>query len=341
MIFSTSVLRRVAAVSVTTLALSVSALSAIAEAITLNGAGASFPKPLYDRYFAEIADQTDIQVNYEAIGSGGGIRQFIADTVDFAGSDAVPKSEEQGQMDKGMIMVPTAGGAVAVIFNLPGVRNVELSRDVLPKIFMGEITNWKDVAPGLPDLPIRVVVRSDGSGTTSIFTGHLAAISADFDSEVGQNKAPTWPGQTLGGEKNAGVAAVVQRTRGAIGYVQADYAEENGLATAKVENKAGEFVEPTIENANTAFEGVEFNEDFTTKNSNDPNAGYPIVGVTWLLIKEEYEDAETAEAIKEVVEWILTDGQDINNSLQYTKIPQAVREDAIAAVNGGITITGR
>ncbi|MDY7015856.1 MAG: substrate-binding domain-containing protein, partial [Cyanobacteriota bacterium] len=134
MIFSTVALRRVAAVSVTTLALSVSALSAIAEAITLNGAGASFPKPLYDRYFAEIAEETDIKVNYEAIGSGGGIRQFIADTVDFAGSDAVPKEEEQDDMTKGMILVPTAGGAVAVIYNLPGVGEVELSRDVLPKI---------------------------------------------------------------------------------------------------------------------------------------------------------------------------------------------------------------
>lgn len=341
MIFSTATLRRVATISVTTIALSVSAFGAIAEAITLNGAGASFPKPLYDRYFAEIKNKTDIQVNYEAIGSGGGIRQFIADTVDFAGSDANPKAEEKAQMKKGIIMVPTAGGAVAVIYNLPGVNNMQLSRDVLPKIFMGEITNWKQVAPNLPDKPIRVVVRSDSSGTTEIFTGHLAAISSAFSEKVGENKAPTWPGQTLGGEKNAGVAAVVQRTEGAIGYVQADYAFENKLRMAKVQNKAGQYVEPTIANANTAFEGVKFNDDFTTQNANDPDSGYPIIGVTWLLIKERYDDAEKAEAIKDVVEWILTDGQAINNSLQYTKIPNAIAQQAIAKVNSGITVADR
>ncbi|MBD2578013.1 phosphate ABC transporter substrate-binding protein PstS [Oscillatoria sp. FACHB-1406] len=336
MLFSTATLRRMAAISVTTLALSASAFSAIAQAITLNGAGASFPKPLYDRYFAEIKSKKDIQVNYEAIGSGGGIRQFIADTVDFAGSDAVPKSTEKDQMKKGVLMVPTAGGAVAVIYNLPGVNNLQISRDILPKIFLGEITNWKQVAPNLPDKPIRVVVRSDGSGTTEIFTGHLAAISPTFNQKVGENKAPTWPGQTLGGEKNAGVAAVVQRTEGAIGYVQADYAFENSLRMAKVQNKVGQYLDPSIANANKAFDGVRFNPDFTTANANDPESGYPIIGVTWLLLKLNYDDPEKAQAVKDMVQWILTDGQNINNSLQYTKIPSAVAQQAIEEVNSKV-----
>lgn len=341
-------LRRVVTVSVATAALSFSSFGAIAQALTLNGAGASFPKPLYDRYFSEYKDQTGTQVNYEAIGSGGGIKQFIADTVDFAGSDAPPKDSEIEKMGKGLLMVPTAGGAVAVTYNLPGVSNLKLSRETLPAIFMGEITRWNDAKiaqdnPGvnLPNRPIRVAVRSDGSGTTYIFTRHLSAISPEFDSQVGANKAPSWPGNTVGGAKNAGVAAVVQQNEGAIGYVQADYAVENDLKTAAVENKAGDFVQPTLDNANKALEGVEFNPDFTTKNAQDPGSGYPIVGVTWLLIKKEYDNPEAAAAIKNMVQWILTDGQDINSELQYTKIPNSVAQKAIASINNGVTVAGR
>lgn len=348
MTFSTTNWRRAMTISVATFALSVSSLGAIAQALTLNGAGASFPKPLYDRYFSEFKKQKNHQVNYEAIGSGGGIKQFIADTVDFAGSDAPPKPAEIAKMKHGMLLVPTAGGAVAVAYNLPGVSDLKLSRETLPAIFMGKITRWNDAKiaaqnPGvnLPDRPIRVAVRSDGSGTTFIFTSHLSAISSEFADKVGANKAPTWPGTTVGGAKNAGVAAVVQQNEGAIGYVEADYATQNKLSTAMIENKAGSFVAPTLADANKALEGVEFNNDFTTKNSQDPSDGYPIVGVTWLLVKKQYGDAEKAAVMKELVEWILTDGQDINGELQYTEIPNTVAQRAISSIKEGVSVAGR
>ncbi|MGB6167696.1 MAG: phosphate ABC transporter substrate-binding protein PstS [Geitlerinemataceae cyanobacterium] len=330
-------LRRMATASVATVALSLSPLSA-AIAATLNGAGATFPAPLYERYFNDFQQETENQVNYEAIGSGGGIRQFIAGTVDFGGTDAPPKTDEISQMKDGLILVPTAGGAVAVVFNLP-ISDLKLSREVLPAIFEGEITRWNDAKiaadnPGvtLPNKPIRVVVRSDGSGTSYIFTSHLEAL----DSEIAANKEPDWPGNTLGGRGNEGVAAEVQRTEGAIGYVQADYASENNMKTAMLENQAGDFVNPTIANANTAMDGLRFNDDFTVANISDPDAGYPIVGITWLMIKTDYGDAEKADSIKKLVEWILTKGQNINNDLQYTKIPQATADRAISQVKSEV-----
>lgn len=337
MAFLTIALRRVATASAATFALSFSSLSA-AIAATLNGAGATFPAPLYERYFNEFKQESGIQVNYEAIGSGGGISQFIAGTVDFGGTDAPPKADEISQMKDGVILVPTAGGAVAVVYNLP-VNDLKLSREVLPAIFEGEITRWNDAKiaadnPGvsLPDKPIRVAVRSDGSGTSYVFTAHLEAIG----SSIAGDKEPDWPGNIVGGRGNAGVAAEVQRTEGAIGYVQADYATENNMKMALVENQAGDFVKPTIANANTAMEGLRFKDDFTVDNVTDPDAGYPIVGITWLMVKTDYGNAEKAESIKTLIEWILTDGQNINNELQYTKIPAATATQAINKVKSEV-----
>src|SRR4028119_1638158 len=209
----TTAFRRAATVSVATVALSLgSVYAAIAQTVTLNGAGATFPKPLYDRYFDAFKKEANIQVNYEGIGSGGGIKQFIADTVDFAGSDAFPKTDDQGKMAKGVIMVPTAGGAVSVVYNLPGVTNLKLSRSVLPAIFAGQITRWNDPkiakdnpSVSLPDRPIKLAVRADGGGTTVIFTNHLSAVDSYFKSRVGVNKSPAWPANPLKGKGNPGV----------------------------------------------------------------------------------------------------------------------------------------
>jgi phosphate transport system substrate-binding protein len=336
MAFLTIVLRRVATASAATVALSLSSLSSLAA--TLNGAGATFPAPLYERYFNDFKQETGIQVNYEAIGSGGGISQFIAGTVDFGGTDAPPKAEEKSQMKDGLILVPTAGGAVAVVYNLP-VSELKLSREVLPAIFEGEITRWNDAKiaadnPGvsLPNKRIRVAVRSDGSGTSYIFTSHLAEIG----SSIAGNKEPDWPGNTIGGRGNEGVAAEVQRTEGGIGYVQASYATENNMKMAMLENKVGDFLKPTIANANTAMDGLQFNDDFTVANISDPEAGYPIVGITWLMIKTDYSDPEKADNIKKLVEWILTKGQSLNNELQYTKIPQGTVDRAISEVKSDV-----
>jgi phosphate transport system substrate-binding protein len=333
MVFSTTTLTRACAVSfVATGVLVVTTGDAFAQ--KLNGAGATFPAPLYQRYFSDYQKQTGVTVNYNAVGSGAGIRQFIAGTVDFGASDAAPSSSEKGQMKNGLILVPTAGGAVAVVYNLAGVNNVQLTRDELGKIFSGQITNWNQVDSKLPNKPIKVVVRADGSGTTEVFTSALSAISPTFKSRVGTSKEPNWGFTVLKGPKNDGVAALVKQNDGAIGYVQDTFARKNEgatLRTAKVQNKAGKFVEPSLAEANNAMRGITFNPDFTA-NVDDPAQGYPIVGITWLLVKTDYGDAKKAAEIKKLVKWILTTGQSINNQLEYTRIPPVVAQRAIAAV---------
>lgn len=341
MVSSTKFLRRAVTATAATVAFSFNIYAALAQNVTLNGAGATFPKPLYDSYFNDPAfkQATGLTVNYEGIGSGGGIKQFIADTVDFAGSDAYPKPEDQSQMKKGMILIPTAGGAVSVVYNVPGVTNLKLSRSVLPAIFMGEITRWNDSKiaadnPGvsLPNKPIRLAVRSDGSGTTNIFTKHLAEISSSFKSKIPPGSAPTWLGNPLSGKGNPGVAALVQQTEGAIGYVEDTFAEQNKLAQALVQNKQNRFVASTTAEANKAFENANFDATFQAKGLADPADGYPIMGVTWLLIKKQYS-ADKATAVKKMVNWILTTGQNTNAKLGYTRIPTATATAAQSAVN--------
>jgi phosphate transport system substrate-binding protein len=341
MVSSKKFLRRAVTATAATVALSLNICAVMAQSVTLNGAGATFPKPLYDNYFNDPAfkQATGLTVNYEGIGSGGGIKQFIADTVDFAGSDAYPKPDDQSQMKKGLILIPTAGGAVSVVYNVPGVSNLKLSRSVLPAIFMGEITRWNDSKiaadnPGvnLPNKPIRLAVRSDGSGTTSIFTKHLAEISSSFKSKIPPGSAPTWLGNPLSGKGNPGVAALVQQTEGAIGYVEDTFAEQNKLAQALVQNKQNRFVSPTTAEANKAFENANFDSTFQAKGLADPADGYPIMGVTWLLIKKQYP-ADKATAVKKMVNWILTTGQNTNARLGYTRIPTATVTAAQNAVN--------
>lgn len=340
MILSTTALRRAVTVSAATVAISFgSVYTAIAQTVTINGAGATFPKPLYDRYFDEFKKEANIQVNYEGIGSGGGIKQFIADTVDFAGSDAYPKTEDRNQMKKGVLLVPTAGGAVAVVYNLPGVNNLKLSRQTLPAIFSGQITRWNDPKiakdnPGakLPNTPIRLAVRSDSSGTSNIFSSHLAAISPAFKSSVGASTTPNWRGNKVAGKGNPGVAALVKQTQGAIGYVESAYATQNNIATAQVQNKAGQFVSPTLQQANAAFSTATFTSDFRAVGLENPAKGYPIVGTTWLLIHQKYPNAAKAQAVKNMVNWILTKGQQYNDDLGYTSIPQRERTRVQQAV---------
>jgi phosphate transport system substrate-binding protein len=332
MVFSTTTLTRVCAVSFVATGILV-VTTGDASAQRMSGAGATFPAPLYQRYFSEYQKQTGVTVNYNAVGSGAGIRQFIAGTVDFGASDAAPSSSEKSQMRNGLLLVPTAGGAVAVVYNLAGVNNVQLTRDELGKIFSGQITNWNQIDSKLPNKPIKVVVRADGSGTTEVFTSALSAISPTFKSRVGASKEPNWGFTVLKGPKNDGVAALVKQNDGAIGYVQDTFARKNEgptLRTAKVQNKAGKFVEPSLAEANNAMKGVTFNADFTA-NVDDPAQGYPIVGMTWLLVKTDYGDAKKAAEVKRLIKWILTTGQSINNQLEYTRVPAVVAQKVIAA----------
>lgn len=344
MVFLTTSWRQAVIVTVAAVAISVSTIgSAIAQ--TLNGAGASFPNPLYQRYVQQFQQETGIVVNYDSVGSGAGIDRFLEDTVDFAGSDVPPTQSEIDRMSKGLVMVPTAGGAVAVVYNLSGVSNLKLSGSVLSDIFLGKITKWSDrrIAkdnPGvdLPDIEIKPVVRADGSGTTFIFTRHLSAASPIFKSRVNISRQPNWPGEPLTGERNDGVAEVVKQTEGAIGYVQDTFARKNNLSTAAIENLAGRFVEPTYEEANKALAEVRFYRDFTTANEGNPDDGYPIVGITWLLVKQRYDSEEKAEAMKKFVAWILSKGQEINPNLEYTRIPEAIAIQVMNAVENEVAV---
>ncbi|MFK0730816.1 MAG: phosphate ABC transporter substrate-binding protein PstS [Gloeotrichia echinulata GP01] len=345
MIFSTTILNRVVTTSVVTAAVALGPMfGAIAQAETLNGAGATFPAPLYERYAREIKKKfPDLKINYQAIGSGGGIRQVIAGTVDFGASDAAMKDDEIAKVKNGVILVPTAGGAVSVIYNLPGVSNLKLSREVLPAIFSGKISNWNDakikaVNPGvnLPDQPIKFAVRADSSGTTFIFTNHLSAINGYFKGRIGANTAPKWTlPNVLKGKGNPGVAALVARTPGAIGYVEYSYAVANKLKSAEIQNKKGEFVAPSLQSANAALSTVKFPDNYRVF-VGDPGQGYPIVGLTWLLINKQYATPAKADAIKKFVNWALKDGQKFNDDLNYTSIPGDVVNRVLQTVNSTV-----
>jgi phosphate transport system substrate-binding protein len=345
MAFFSTILNRVVATSVITGAVALSpVLTVIAQAETLNGAGATFPAPLYERYAREVKKKhPDLKVNYQAIGSGGGIRQTINGTVDFGASDAAMKDDEIAKVKNGVILVPTAGGAVSVVYNLPGINKLRLSRKTLPAIFSGKITNWNDAQikadnPGvnLPNQPIKFVVRADGSGTTFIFTNHLSSIDPYFKGRIGANTAPKWTlPNALRGKGNPGVAALVRNTAGSIGYVEYDYATKNNLKSAEVQNKKGEFVAPSLAGANAALSTVKFPDNYRVF-VGDPGQGYPIVGLTWMMVYKKYPTPAKADAVKKWINWVLKDGQQYNDDLNYTKIPGDVVNRVLQTVNSSV-----
>lgn len=349
MTFFTAVRSRVVATSVVATAVVFGPIfTAIAQAIPLNGAGATFPLPLYQQYAAQIKQQyPDLIINYQGIGSGGGINQMIAGTVDFAGSDVSMKDAQAAQVTRGVVFVPVAGGPVAIVYNLPGVTNIKLSRKVLPAIFDTQITNWNDPQiaadnPGvnLPNLPIKLVVRADASGTSYITTNHLSAVDPYFKGRVGPaSTTPRWAGKPLKGKGNPGVAQLVRQTPGTVGYVEAEYAKKNKLSTAQVQNKQGEFVSPDLEQANAALKAVQFNSDYRVDFSKlgNPATGYPISGLTWIMVYKKYDQPGKADAIKKFVRWSLTNGQTINTSLGYTQIPQEQASKIIDTVDSTVT----
>lgn len=316
------------------------------KAVTLNGAGATFPEPLYQRYFNELRKGSQpVQVNYQGIGSGGGIKQLTAGSVDFAGSDTAMTDAEAAKVKSGVLFVPTAGGPVAVVYNLPGVSNLKLSRKVLPAIFSGQITKWNDpqiaaANPGvkLPNSQIKLAVRADSSGTSYIFTNALSAMDSYFKGRVGPNKSPKWPGKPISGKGNPGVAQIVKRTQGSIGYVEATFATNNKLQTALVQNSRGTYVAPTLVEANKALSAVQFNPDYrvTFSNLGNPRDGYPITGLTWLMVNKNYTQPGDAAAVKRMVQWIMTNGQQFNDDLGYTRIPQGVAGRVVQSVNSGV-----
>jgi phosphate transport system substrate-binding protein len=344
MAFSATIRRAVAASAVIVVIAVSPVLTAIAQAaVSLSGAGATFPVPLYERYIAEFKKKSpDINVSYQGVGSGAGIRQVIAGVVQFGGSDAAMTDDEMSKVKGGVLLVPTAGGAVAVVYNLPGVSNLKLSRKVLPEVFGGRIKKWNDPKiaadnPGvnLPDAEIKTVVRADGSGTTFIFTNHLATISPYFKGRVGVGTAPSWTTNPIKGRGNPGVASQVRNTANSIGYVEFAYAKQNNLPTVQVQNKKGEFLSPSLDGANKALSTIEFPQNNRVFAS-DPDDGYPIVGLTWLLVYKQYAKPEESAAIKKWVEWVLSEGQELNANLDYTRIPPATAQKVIKQVQDDV-----
>ena len=292
-----------------------------AQSLRLTGAGASFPFPLYSTWFQTYSQQTSgIQIDYQSTGSGAGVKSFIARTVDFAASDAAMTDEQIGQVDGGAVLLPMTAGEIVLAYNLPGVTGLKLPREVYPLIFLGEVTSWKDprivaANPGvdLPDTNITAVRRSDASGTTFVFTNHLAAISEKFKSTVTPGTNPQWPSASnlVAAPRNDGVTATVAQTPGAIGYIEYGYAKLTNTPAAELQNAAGNFVAPGGEGGQIALSGAEFKgDDLRTWITNPKeDKAYPIATFTWMLFYKK-QDAAKAEALRSLVEWALVDGQE-------------------------------
>lgn len=304
----------------------------------LRGAGASFPEPLYRRYQTEYERDTGKKFKYTDVGSGGGIRLFINKSVDFGSTTFIPTPIEQNQIEDGLLMVPTGGGALAIVYNLKDVTtNVKLSRDRLAKIFTGEISNWQQVNPRFPNKEIQVVVRSNSSGTSFILSKYLQQIT---NGKITASRKPNWGFEVFSGHsQDSGVAGEVRRIDGAIGYVQVNVARRNNLPIARIENQAGRYVRPTLEETKKALANVKFKEDFTTEDISDPEDGYPLVSLTWLLFHKRYPNQDTVTASRELLTWILTKGQNFNEELDYTKIPENVTQKVIESANNELKVS--
>jgi phosphate transport system substrate-binding protein len=313
-------------------------MAGVASAETLiNGAGATFPYPLYSKWFSEYAkiDPT-VKFNYQSIGSGGGIKQITAQTVDFGASDKFLSDEELKAAPGRIIHIPTVMGAVVVTYNLPGVpRGLKLRSEDVADIFLGKITKWNDKRiaddnPGLtlPNQPIIVVHRSDGSGTTSIFTDYLTGVSPEWAQKVGRGASVKWP-VGLGGKGNEGVAGQIKTTQNTIGYVELAYAFENKLPYAHLRNKAGAFIEPSITSTSAAAAAAakSMPADYRISLVNQPGKdAYPVVGFTWLLVYEQQKDAVKGRKLVEFLNWSMKKGQKMAGGLLYAPLPENVEK---------------
>ena len=301
---------------------------------TLNGAGATFPNPIYQKWFSEYHKlHSDIQFNYQSIGSGGGIRQVLAGTVDFGASDG-PMTDEQLSQYKGKLFhIPTVLGGVVPAYNIPGVtEELKFTPDILAGIFLGKITSWNDpmiakANPGvnLPGQTIVVVHRSDGSGTSYIFTDYLSKVSSEWASSVGRNTSVKWP-VGLGGKGNEGVAGQVRLVPGSIGYIELIYAVQNHIPYGSVKNSSGAFVKANLESVTSAAASVKsMPSDFRVSITNPPGKdAYPIASFTWLLIPEKSKDAAKGKMIADFLNWMVDEGQKMTAELTYAPLPQNV-----------------
>ncbi|ACM20368.1 phosphate ABC transporter, periplasmic phosphate-binding protein [Geotalea daltonii FRC-32] len=321
------------------LTLSITAITAMAgqasAATLINGAGATFPYPLYSKWFTEYAKvDPSVKFNYQSIGSGGGIKQITAQTVDFGASDKFLNDDELKRVPGKLLHIPTVMGAVVVTYNIPGIgKGLKLSSENLTDIYLGKLNKWNDPRivkdnPGLrlPAKAIIVVHRSDGSGTTSIFTDYLSSVSQQWGRKVGKGSSVKWP-VGLGGKGNEGVAGQVKTTQYTIGYVELAYAVENKLPYASLKNKSGVFVEPTIKSTSAAAAGAakSMPADFRVSLVNQPGKdSYPIVGFTWLLVYQDQKDKAKGKKLVEFLNWELKHGQKMAEKILYAPLPANV-----------------
>lgn len=307
--------------------------TAMAAPKLINGAGATFPYPIYSKWFDVYSKiNSDARFNYQSIGSGGGIKQITSKTVDFGATDG-PMTDQQLSEAPGRIFhIPTVMGAVVPAYNLPGVsKGIKLTPEALAGIYLGTITKWSDpkitavnTDIAIPDVPIIVARRSDGSGTTYIFVDYLCSVSSEWKLKIGKGTSVNWP-VGLGGKGNEGVAGIVKQTPGSIGYVELSYAIKNNLSYAFIQNKSGAFIEPSIESTSKAAEGVSIPSDFRVSlvNSANPQA-YPIAGFTWLLIYRNSDDLAKSKAIVDFIKWAVHEGQQYAPELLYAPLPANV-----------------
>ena len=317
------------------LALSVPMLAQLspASAQSLNGAGATFPVPIYSKWFATYAAQTGVKINYQAVGSGAGIKQLKANTVDFAGSDAPLSNADLAAMPGKVMQIPTVAGSVAVAYNVAGVGSgLRLTGPVLADIFAGRITRWNDAritglnaGKKLPATSISIAHRSDGSGTTNIFTSYLSAVSPSWKAQIGAGKSVSWP-VGLGGKGNDGVTAIIKQGNGTIGYVELAYAASNRLPVAALRNRSGRYILPSVASTQAAAQGA------ATATGKDPRApifnqggnAYPIAGYTFLMFYAGNANTPKGKQLKRFLNWAMGSGQKYAGALMYAPLPKTV-----------------
>jgi phosphate transport system substrate-binding protein len=307
----------------------------------INGAGATFPYPIYSKWFDEYAKvDPSVRFNYQSIGSGGGQKQILAQTVDFGASDGPMTDDNLAKAPGKILHIPTVAGAVVITYNLEGNPALKFDGDTIANIFLGKINKWNDpkiaaTNPGvkLPDKEIVVVHRSDGSGTTFIFTDYLSKVSAEWKQKVGNNTSVNWP-TGIGGKGNEGVSGQVKQTPGAIGYVELIYALQNKMPYADIKNAAGEFVKPTIESVTAALATAQIPDDFRFSMTNAPGKdAYPIAGATWLLVYEQQKDPAKGKKLVEFLKWALTKGEGMAKDLNYAPLPDEVQKRVLKRID--------
>ena len=312
-----------------------------AQAQKLTGAGATFPYPIYSKWFNEYsAAHPGVEINYQSIGSGGGIRQVTAGLVDFGASDMPMTDEALGSSKIKLIHIPTVLGAVVPIFNVPGVSDIRFSSDVLADIYLNKISSWSDPRiakdnPGvkLPDQKIIVVHRSDGSGTSYIFTDYLSKVSAEWAGGPGKGASPAWP-VGVGGKGNEGVAGMVRQMPGAIGYVELIYALQNNITYGEVKNPSGNFLKASIEGVTEAAASIKaLPADYRVSITNAPGANaYPISSFTYLLIPTQSADSAKGKVLKDLLSWIVNYGENEVSALSYAPLPKNVAEKVLKTI---------